>query len=172
MSATTVILGSFAALSLGLILAPTGASSAGACTGNACRDIVITKVGGCIVIQNTGDRPVVVKPTGAVGVSFGTVYARSTFTPTLPLAGGQCLSSYSYDYTAVYEGGSSGSACQKVRPLEELGWGSGHKTNFCRSKGYEGMTNFPNSKYRDYGGGFCYTGDRNECLSLMKGYPK
>jgi hypothetical protein len=170
---TKAIVGASPAFVLALMFAPADDRvSAGECTGKACQDIVIKKVGDCIVIENTGDRPVVVKPTGAVGVSFGTVYAHSTFKPTLPLSGNQCLSTYNYDYTAVYEGGSAGDGCEKIRPLRELGYGNGHKSRFCRRKGYEGMTNFPHSDSHDYGGGFCYTGDAQACLNLVKGYPK
>lgn len=173
MYGTRAIAAASPALILALIFASTGARvSAGECTGNACQDIAIKKVGDCIVIENTGDRPVIVTPKGAIGVSFGTVYAHSTFTPKLPLSGNQCLSSYSYDYAAVYEGGSTGDGCDMIRPLRELGYGDGHKSRFCRRKGYEGMTNFPHSKYHDYGGGFCYTGDAKACLNLVKGYPK
>jgi hypothetical protein len=146
---------------------------AGECSGNGCEYIQIQKRGGCIVIVNTHSRPIRVQPKTTF-VGFGVVYANSEFIPKLGFDQKECASSYNYDYTAFITGNSSSEsgACMKVRPLDDLGYGSGHKTRFCKSKGYAGVTNFPGSDYRDYGGGFCYTGDKKACLREMRGYPK
>lgn len=56
------------------------------------------------------------------------------------------------------------SACKRISPLRSLGYTGGHKTNFCRDRGYDGMTNFPDSDYKDHGGGFCYSGNDKACL--------
>lgn len=144
---------------------------AGDCSGNGCDYIEIQQQGGCIVIVNTHSKPIRVKPD-ATFVSFGVVYANSEFIPKYGLDGEHCLKSYNYDYSAIVSGASSSAECVKVRPLKDLGWRSGHKTRFCRNKGYRSVTNFPGSKYRDFDGGFCYTGKKAACLKAMKGYPK
>jgi hypothetical protein len=107
-------------------------------------------------------------------VSFGIVYANSEFSPMVGLDAARCATSYDHDYSAFFDGNarSESGACEKVRPLRDLGYGSGHKTKFCKRKGYAGVTNFPNSDYRDYGGGFCYTGEQQACLREMRGQRK
>ena len=49
--------------------------------------------------------------------------------------------------------------CESVVPIKELGWSSGHKTNFCISKGFDGNFNF--GEYS--AGGYCYKGDYEAC---------
>ena len=67
----------------------------------------------------------------------------------------------------------SGGECIRVAPLKELGWVKGNKTERCQRSNFDGVTNFPDAKYyRDYGGGFCFKGDRQQCLELMQGYSK
>jgi hypothetical protein len=153
------------------VFCATAAAHGGECSGNGCDYIQIQKRGGCIVILNTHSKPITVKPK-ATFVSFGLVYANSEFIPKYGLDNQDCLTSYNYDYSAIVSGVTSSGQCAKVRPLKDLGWRSGHKTNFCKGKGYKGVTNFPHSDYRDYDGGFCYSGDKNACLESMKGYPK
>jgi hypothetical protein len=54
--------------------------------------------------------------------------------------------------------------CSRITPLPQLGYKSGSKSDFCRARGYAGMTNYPNSSYRAQGGGFCYSGNEKICL--------
>lgn len=54
--------------------------------------------------------------------------------------------------------------CIKIVGLAELKYSSGHKTRFCQARKFFGVTNFPDSSYRGHGGGFCYSGDENQCL--------
>ncbi|MBX3634129.1 MAG: hypothetical protein KF683_01820 [Rubrivivax sp.] len=62
--------------------------------------------------------------------------------------------------------------CTEVKNLHyELGWSGGHKTKFCRKKGFDGMTNHPNSSYKQHGGGWCYKGSSEACTqSLPRGH--
>jgi hypothetical protein len=60
-------------------------------------------------------------------------------------------------------------ACINVRGLKSLGYRTGHKTNFCKLKLYDGVTNFPGSDYKDHGGGYCYTGSKQACLAQLVG---
>jgi hypothetical protein len=48
--------------------------------------------------------------------------------------------------------------------IKNLGWSSGHKTNFCISKGYDSNYN-PFPDYSD--GGFCYKGPSDVCQSQI-----
>ena len=62
--------------------------------------------------------------------------------------------------------------CLSVSNLHyELGWDSGHKTNFCKKRGFDGVTNHPGSKYKDHGGGWCYKGDNNACTASLPSQP-
>ena len=56
--------------------------------------------------------------------------------------------------------------CKRVESIAVLGWNEGHKNNFCRDRGWQGVTNFPGGVYRSNGGGFCFEGDEAACLSL------
>ena len=61
--------------------------------------------------------------------------------------------------------------CEAIKPLSELGYRSGHKTRFCKARGYTSMTNYARSDYRDYGGGFCFRGERQACTASLP-YPR
>lgn len=51
--------------------------------------------------------------------------------------------------------------CIKIVPIKSLGWTSGHKTNFCISKGYTGV----HDPYMSYNtGGFCFIGEPEACI--------
>ena len=57
--------------------------------------------------------------------------------------------------------------CEKVASLKALGWSSGHKTNFCKARGFDDV-------YNPYGvysaGGFCFKGPSNVCIpEIMRG---
>lgn len=56
--------------------------------------------------------------------------------------------------------------CTEIKSIIALGWTSGHKTNYCISKGYQGVWNRPNSSYSS--GGFCYKGDDAACKSAIE----
>lgn len=50
--------------------------------------------------------------------------------------------------------------CKLVKSIRSLGWRSGHKTNFCKARGFDGVFN----PYGDYSaGGFCFQGDAELC---------
>jgi hypothetical protein len=50
--------------------------------------------------------------------------------------------------------------CKLIKSIRSLGWTGGHKTNFCKKKGYDGVFN----PYGDYSaGGFCFQGDAEAC---------
>jgi len=51
--------------------------------------------------------------------------------------------------------------CDEIKDIKALGWRSGHKTNFCRAHGYDGVWNVPNSTFSS--GGYCYKGDSEAC---------
>ena len=56
--------------------------------------------------------------------------------------------------------------CEKIVPIQALGWRSGHKTNFCISRGFSGVHN----PFGDYGaGGFCFLGDSQTCIAEIAG---
>ena len=60
--------------------------------------------------------------------------------------------------------------CQLIKNLHhELGWNGGHKTKFCLRRGFDGMTNHPNSSYKAHGGGWCYKGDVQACTAQLPG---
>lgn len=55
--------------------------------------------------------------------------------------------------------------CKKITSITQLGWRSGHKTNFCINIGYDGVHN----PFGDYSqGGFCFTGDSKACISEIE----
>ena len=54
------------------------------------------------------------------------------------------------------------SECQEITPIQSLGWRSGHKTNFCISRGFSGVHN-PFGNYKS--GGFCFKGEAEICIS-------
>jgi hypothetical protein len=57
------------------------------------------------------------------------------------------------------------STCNKVVSIRELGWRSGHKTNFCKAHGYAGVHN----PFGDYSlGGYCYSGDLDTCMAEVQ----
>jgi hypothetical protein len=150
-------------LLVGLVL-PSRAAAQN-CTGNACSAITIESDGGCIVVRNSGSRPVMVKPNATL-VSYGTVYANSEFRPKVNLNANECATSYNFDYEARYEGDvtgttASGAKCDKVRSSRELGYISGHETNFCIKKGYKRL--FHNKKSQ----GFCFTGNKEACMAAV-----
>lgn len=50
--------------------------------------------------------------------------------------------------------------CTLIKSIRSLGWTGGHKTNFCKDQGYDGVFN----PYGDYSaGGFCFQGDAEAC---------
>ena len=62
--------------------------------------------------------------------------------------------------------------CTEVKNLHyDLGWQGGHKSNFCRGRGYDDVTNHPGSSYKDHGGGWCYKGDRGACTASLPQQP-
>jgi len=140
-----------------------------ACVGTGCPYIQVSTRDGCIDLSNIGTDPIAVRPSAA-GVSVDTIAGRSRATPKGP--DGQCLANYDFAYTAFVQAAASTEGCAKVRNLAELGWQGEHKDKFCKAKGYGGATTFQNAGYRDYGGGFCYSGNNVTCLKLMKGYPR
>lgn len=55
--------------------------------------------------------------------------------------------------------------CREIRSLIDLGWRSGHKTNFCKAKRYDGVYN----PFGVYGaGGFCYKGSEAACITRIE----
>jgi hypothetical protein len=55
--------------------------------------------------------------------------------------------------------------CKQIKSLIDLGWRSGHKTNFCRSRQYDGVYN----PFGVYGaGGFCYQGAEAACIAQIE----
>lgn len=56
--------------------------------------------------------------------------------------------------------------CTEVKPIIDLGWTGGHKTNFCIAKGYQGVWNRPNTSYSS--GGWCYKGDDAACRAAIE----
>jgi len=139
-------------------------ASAQSCSGNGCGSIVVEQPARCIVLRNLSDRPIRVTPN-APFVSIETVYGRSARSPMFE---GACLTDYSYDYTAEIVGGVSGATgCKKVRNMRELGYGTGHKTRFCKRKGYQSVFNIPGARYHANGGGWCFSGDREQCRAAI-----
>jgi hypothetical protein len=62
--------------------------------------------------------------------------------------------------------------CNEIKNLHyDLGWNEGHKTNFCKAHGFDGMTNHPNTSYKQHGGGWCYKGDNAACTASLPNYP-
>jgi len=56
--------------------------------------------------------------------------------------------------------------CEAIIFIKELGWTGGHKTNFCKSKGYNaGNYNPPTNSYRD--GGYCFKGEYAACKAIV-----
>jgi hypothetical protein len=55
--------------------------------------------------------------------------------------------------------------CLAIKSIRELGWKSGHKTNFCRERGYDGVHN-PFGNYS--AGGSCFRGDAAVCISEIE----
>jgi hypothetical protein len=53
--------------------------------------------------------------------------------------------------------------CDQV--VRKLSWTSGHKTKFCRSRGYDGVDN-PFGNYS--AGGYCFEGDAATCISAIQ----
>lgn len=70
--------------------------------------------------------------------------------------GRRLIGSCSLAAAAVPPTAVAASKCEIVS-IRKLGWSSGHKTNFCLGKGFDGVWNKPNSSYDS--GGFCYKGD-------------
>jgi len=57
-------------------------------------------------------------------------------------------------------------SCKEIRPIKELGWRRGHKTNYCRDMGYDGVHN----PYDNYAaGGYCFKGDAAACITVITG---
>jgi hypothetical protein len=56
--------------------------------------------------------------------------------------------------------------CLAVKAIREIGWRSGHKTNFCIARNFDGVWNLPNSSYSS--GGYCYTGDSAKCRAEIE----
>ena len=55
--------------------------------------------------------------------------------------------------------------CKEITSLISLNWRSGHKTNFCRSKQYDGVYN----PFGVYGaGGYCYKGIEAACTAQIE----
>jgi hypothetical protein len=150
-------------------LACTASAASPSCVGTGCPYIKIDTSDGCVSISNIGTDPIVVRPTSA-DIGASTIGARSHAKPTT--ADGKCIANYDIAYTAFVQATASTEGCTKVRNMSELGWQGEHKEKFCKSKGFTRPTNFQNASYRDYGGGFCYTGNDATCLKLMKGYPR
>jgi len=139
------------------------------CVGTGCPYIQIATRDGCVDLSNIGTDPIAVRPSSP-GVSPDTIAGRSHATPKGP--SGQCLPNYDFAYTAFLQASASTEGCTKVRNLAELGWQGERKEKFCKAKGFSGVTNFQNAGSREYGGGFCYSGNGVTCLKLMKGYPR
>jgi hypothetical protein len=140
-----------------------------ACIGTGCPYVKIAKVEGCIELSNIGTDPITVHPSAA-GVSVETIAGRSHVTPKT--ADGRCVDNYDFAYSAFVQAAASTEGCTKVRNLAELGWQGEQKQKFCKTKGFTSSVNFQNAGAREYGGGFCYTGNPATCLKLMKGYPR
>lgn len=67
---------------------------------------------------------------------------------------------------AIWESGKDFlDPCDSVTPIKQLGWNvdSGNKTNFCRTRGYDGS--FNHGSYQD--GGYCFTGDQVACVKRV-----
>jgi len=139
------------------------------CVGTGCPYIQIATRDGCVDLSNIGTDPIAVRPSAA-GVSVENIAGRSKATPKGP--DGRCLSNYDFAYTAFVQASASTEGCAKVRNLSELGWNGERKEKFCKAKGFSGATTFQNAGSREYGGGFCYSGNSVTCLKLMKGYPR
>ena len=139
------------------------------CVGTGCPYVKIAVSDGCVDLTNIGTDPITVRPSAA-GVGVDTIPGRSKATPKGP--NGQCLANYDFAYTAFLQASASTEGCTKVRNLAELGWHGEHKEKFCKAKGFSGATSFQKAGSRDYGGGFCYSGNSAICLKLMKGYPR
>jgi hypothetical protein len=149
-------------------LACTASAASSECVGTGCPYIKIDRRDGCIDLSNIGTDPIAVRPAGP-GVRAATIAGRSHATPTT--LEGKCVES-DFAYTAFVQASASTEGCTKTRNMTELGWQGEHKVKFCKAKGFTSSTNFQNAGYREYGGGFCYTGNDATCLKLMKGYPR
>lgn len=55
--------------------------------------------------------------------------------------------------------------CADYIPIKELGWRGGHKTKFCRARGWNAGNFNPWGKYKD--GGFCMKGDVKACRAQI-----
>jgi hypothetical protein len=63
---------------------------------------------------------------------------------------------------------TSDKVCRETKDLRALGWRSGNKGNFCRSRGYDGNWNPSGRGYRDYrDGGLCFKGDASACYAAV-----
>lgn len=105
-------------------------------------------------LQEFGDRArpqaKLLSPTAAA--SQATSSAKSATTPSQPASGA----------TAT----ASEPSCKEIRPIKELGWTRGHKTNYCRNMGYDGVHN----PYGNYAaGGYCFKGDAAACIAVITG---
>lgn len=50
--------------------------------------------------------------------------------------------------------------CDVLYSIKEMGWNGGHKTNYCKSRGYEFISR-PGSSYNT--GNYCFLGVRTQC---------
>ncbi|HTO59571.1 MAG TPA: hypothetical protein VMJ74_17345 [Pseudomonadales bacterium] len=139
------------------------------CIGTGCPYIKIETIDGCVDLSNIGTDPIAVHPSAA-NVGADTIAGRSHARPQT--ADGQCVGNYDFAYSAFVQAAASTEGCAKVRNIAELGWQGEHKQKFCKTKGFTASTNFQNAGSREYGGGFCYTGNPVTCLKLMEGYPR
>jgi hypothetical protein len=143
-----------------------GSVMAGQCSGNGCQYTSLEMQGNCLAVRNSGPAAIQFAGVGA-GTPAGVVYAHSTALLTLQ---GQCYSNFPWNYTSYIVGNvNPGNGCIRVQNMHTLGFGGGNKTSFCQSKGYDGPTNFPGTKYYDNGGGWCYSGNEAACLAAVRG---
>lgn len=56
-------------------------------------------------------------------------------------------------------------ACARIASIRDLGWSHGHKTNFCKARGYDSVQN-PFGEYS--AGGYCYSGDIEACTAKIQ----
>jgi hypothetical protein len=57
--------------------------------------------------------------------------------------------------------------CLGYVPIKQLGWSTGHKSNYCRARGWDaGNFNPPGNEYKD--GGYCMKGDADVCREAIE----